>query len=167
MFVRFYKITSTNTEKIYIGSTRMTLENRLLWHELDYKTFLSCGIKKTMSREVLCEGDYSIHLLEVKLCENKLERYAIEKKYIESNPNAINKLKRLGEYLRLGSKEYAKQYYYTQNNARAKEHYKEHKENILTRAKQIFTCEICNGTYDYSHKSTHLKSKKHRNALII
>jgi hypothetical protein len=119
-----------------------------------------------MSREVLCEGNYSIHLLEVKLCENKLERYAIEKKYIESNPTAINKLKRLGEYLRLGSKEYAKQYYYTQNNSRAKEFYKEHKEDILNRAKQIFTCEICNGTYDYSHKSTHLKSKKHRNALI-
>ncbi len=82
MFVKFYKITSLNTEKVYIGSTRMTLENRLLWHELDYKTFLTCGIKKTMSREVLCEGNYSIHLLEVKLCENKLERYAIEKKYI-------------------------------------------------------------------------------------
>jgi hypothetical protein len=119
MFVRFYKITSTNTEKVYIGSTKMSLENRLQWHELDYKTFLSCGIKKTTSREILCEGDYSIHLLEAKLCENKLERYAIEKKYIELNPTAINKLTRLGEFLRLGSTEYAKQYYYTQNNARA------------------------------------------------
>ena len=28
-----------------------------------------------------------------------------------------------------------------------------------------FTCKICNGQYDYSHKSIHLKSKKHRNAL--
>ena len=47
MFVRFYKITSLNTEKVYIGSTRMTLENRLHFHEIDYKTFLENGIKNT------------------------------------------------------------------------------------------------------------------------
>ncbi len=46
------------------------------------------------------------------------------------------------------------------------EHYKEHKEEILTRAKQIFTCEICNGQYDYSHKSTHLKNKKTPQCLV-
>jgi hypothetical protein len=39
-----------------------------------------------MSREVLCEGDYSINLLEVKLCENKLERYAIEKNISKAIP---------------------------------------------------------------------------------
>ena len=166
MFVRFYKITSTNTEKVYIGSTKMTLENRLHFHEIDYKTFLENGIKKITSRHILCQGNYSIHLLEERECKDEKEQNQIEQNYILNEPNSVNRIRRLGIRKIIGhGNEYAKMFYYTQNNNRAKEFYKEHKEEILNRAKQIITCEICGGQYDYSHKTTHLKSKKHRNAL--
>jgi hypothetical protein len=101
----------------------------------------------------------------VKTKKNKT-KFLIEQNYILNEPNSVNRIRRLGIRKIIGhGNEYAKMFYYTQNNARAKEHYKEHKEEILNRAKQIFTCLICNGQYDYSHKTTHLKSKKHQNAL--
>ena len=164
MLTRFYKITSINTEKIYVGSTRLTLGARLVWHEHDYNMYLQTNIRTITSIEILKCGSYSIHLLEEKLCGN-VERDQLESHYIQTTPNIVNKLKRLGEFKRLGSAGYAREYSYEKNNTRMKQHYKENKTNILERSKEKFTCDMCNGTYDYSHKSSHMKSKRHIQSL--
>jgi group I intron endonuclease len=55
-----YKIVSKNTEKIYIGSTSISLEKRLKQHEYMSAT----KQKKTQSFEIIKYGDYEIKLLE-------------------------------------------------------------------------------------------------------
>ena len=165
MLTRFYKIVSDNTEKVYVGSTRLSLQARLVWHEHDYSMYLHTNIRNITSIEILKCGNYSIQLLEEKLCGD-VERDQIESKYIQNTPNIVNKLKRLGEYKRLGATGYAKEYSYEKNNTRMKQHYKENKTNILERSKEKFTCDICGGSYDYSHKSTHMKSKKHLMVIV-
>ena len=166
MLTRFYKISSDNTEKVYVGSTRLTLEARLVWHESDYNTYLHTNIRTITSIEILKCGNYSIHLLEEKICTD-IERDQIESHFIQNTPNVVNKLKRLGEYKRLGATGYAKEYNYEKNNDRMKQFYTEHKESILKKSKEKFTCQLCNGTYDYAHKSSHMKSKKHIRSIII
>ena len=165
MLTRFYKIVSDNTEKVYVGSTRLSLQARLVWHEHDYGMYLHTNIRNITSIEILKLGNYSIQLLEEKLCGD-VERDQIESKYIQNTPNVVNKLKRLGEYKRLGATGYAKEYSYEKNNTRMKQHYKENKTNILERSKEKFTCHQCGGCYDYSHKSSHLKSKKHLMVIV-
>ena len=165
MLTRFYKISSDNTDKVYVGSTRLTLEARLVWHESDYNTYLHTNIRTITSIEILKYGNYAIYLLEEKTCSRQ-ERDQIESHYIQTIPNTVNKLKRLGEYKRLGATGYAKEYNYKKNNERMKQHYVENKESILERAKEVMTCQRCGGSYDYAHKSSHMKSKKHLRAIV-
>lgn len=78
-----YKIVSSNFDKIYIGSTSLSLEERLVWHETDFEEWLTHDFKKQYlsSFEILKYGDYKIELLE--FCPNVIykEMYEREKYY--------------------------------------------------------------------------------------
>jgi hypothetical protein len=73
---KIYKITSKQTDKIYIGSTRLTLERRFTMHKCDYKVYLKLNKGGCSSIELLKYGDCEIGLIEGYPCENKtaLER---------------------------------------------------------------------------------------------
>ena len=73
MIGRIYKITSINTDKIYIGSTTKSLTERLLKHEYNYKAFQNGKYHCVKSYDILEKENYEIQLLEEIEYETKNE----------------------------------------------------------------------------------------------
>lgn len=96
MKVIIYKIFCNKTNKSYIGSTTMSLKKRINKHKSDCKLFLeNKKINKCSSVEIIKENDYDTIILEeieITNLEELSERYKIERKYIESNSNNVNKI---------------------------------------------------------------------------
>jgi hypothetical protein len=61
---RIYKITAPGCAKVYIGSTRLTLAQRLSQHRLDLRCWQRGRRHSTSSYEVLAHPGAEIHLLE-------------------------------------------------------------------------------------------------------
>ena len=80
---KIYKIVSDKTDKIYIGSTVKTIEERLDIHEKDYIDWFNSDFKRhyCTSFEILKYGDYKILLLEEYPCSSQLELYQREGHY--------------------------------------------------------------------------------------
>ena len=134
-----YKITSPSTDKIYIGSTILSIKHRLY-----------CHIKNNncSSMEIIKYGNVEIILLEEMEYENKIELRKKENEYIEINKTlCVNKLSPYAD-------DDAKKNY--QSVYRSKHCAEINKKN---------NCE-CGGKYSRKHKSLHFKTKKHQNYLI-
>ena len=131
---KIYKITSTNTEKIYIGSTCSSLKKRFIQHKSDYKR------RNRLSSQIFIFEDCSITLIENYKCNSKKELLEREGFYQKNNINCINNY-------RSGRTE--KQYYIDKKDT----------DIIKIRAEKI-KC-ICGSTHRYGDKSKHIKTKKH------
>ena len=83
---KIYKITSEQTDKIYIGSTIQTLNRRFSQHNFTKK---KCSIT---SNQIVKYEDAKIELIENYPCNSKKELHARERYYIENTPNTINLL---------------------------------------------------------------------------
>lgn len=96
MKIIIYKLFCNKTNKCYIGSTTTKLNKRINKHKSDYKLFIEGKqINKCSSVEIIRENDYQIIILEeieINTLEELNERYKIERKYIESNLNTVNKI---------------------------------------------------------------------------
>lgn len=180
-----YKIISSNTDKIYIGSTTTKLESRLSEHKYDYKRYLNGTRKTSHSFEILKNGDYQIILIENFSCENKKELEQRERFYIEQNKDiCVNKYiptRTKKEWLEQNKDEmieYRKNYYlnnkdkikewsddyYEKNREKKIEYNKkyasENKDKITARWKQKLKCE-CGDFISYTHLNRHRKTKLH------
>jgi len=85
---KIYKITSSNSELCYIGSTIQNLKSRLSSHVSNYKIYKDNvnNISYTSSYKILeCGGEVDILLLEEVKCENKYELEKRESEYILKN----------------------------------------------------------------------------------
>ena len=78
MIGRIYKITSSNTDKIYIGSTSKKLTERLRSHEIDYKRYQNGKYHYVKSYDILEKENYRIQLLEQIEYETKKELHERE-----------------------------------------------------------------------------------------
>jgi hypothetical protein len=153
--INFYKITSTNTDKIYVGSTEKDINTRLQNHEAQYRYFKDGNCRYITSFEILEYKDYKIELLENKICQNREERDTVECKYIINIPNTINK------YLPGRTRE---QYYQDNKqelNERYRQYYQDNKQEIQRKANEKHNCR-CGGRYTKVNKSQHEKSQKHQ-----
>ena len=96
MKIIIYKIFCNKTNKCYIGSTTMSLNKRINKHRSDCKLFIEGKkINKCSSVEIIKENDYDTIILEeieITNLEELSERYKLERKYIESNLNNVNKI---------------------------------------------------------------------------
>jgi hypothetical protein len=84
---KIYKITSSQTDKIYIGSTINPLHRRLIYHH--------CNIKRgsgVNSKAILKYDDAVIILIEDYPCKSKNELHRRERYHIENSENVINKI---------------------------------------------------------------------------
>ena len=84
--INFYKITSTNTPLVYVGSTGHPIHERLIRHELDYVNYKNGYGNRTTSHEILIHEDYKIELIEASLCLTKNDRNTIEQKHNIEHP---------------------------------------------------------------------------------
>lgn len=87
---KIYKITSANTDKIYIGSTTMTLDMRLRSHSYNCKRWINKTLNRyTRSFDIIKMNNYKIELIEIYKCENKKELELREQYYIKLNKDVV------------------------------------------------------------------------------
>ena len=190
--INFYKITSTNTDKVYIGSTEKDINTRLQIHEAHYRLFRDGKYNYVTSFEILEYKDYKIELLENKICESKEERDTVECKYIINTPNTVNRNLpgRTPEQYYNDNKEqideYQRQYrqdnkeeinerhrqYRQENKDYFQQYYQDNKEQLDEYYRQRYQNNkqelnqkhncFCGGRYTKANKSQHNKTQKHQ-----
>ena len=156
--INFYKITSANTNKLYVGSTKKDINERLQNHEAHCRLFRDGKYNYVTSFEILECKDYKIELLENKICQNKEERDTVECKYIVNTPNTVNKC--LPGRTREQIDEYQRQYY-NDNKEQIDEYQRQYRQNNKQELNQKHNC-FCVGKYTKQNKSIHEKTQKHQ-----
>lgn len=159
---KIYKLVSDNTNKIYIGSTTMTLNDRLQRHKSNFKNNESSNSAKKLMRY----DDVKIILLLDYPCNNKVELLLKEQEYMDLNKNICVNFRRA----KVDKKEYMKQYMKDKNNIKnhieaVKRYVNKNKEYIYGRAKEKILCLYCDIYHRRGNKASHYKSKKHLNSV--
>jgi hypothetical protein len=125
---KIYKLVNSNSDKIYIGSTYKTLNERLSAHK-------SPSNKATSRKIFEIEGDVTIELIENYPCNCKKDLWKREKELIELNINiCINKC-----IPTRTKKDSDRAYYLNHKEERAiyrKKYYNEHKEEMINQHKE-------------------------------
>ena len=182
-----YKLTSP-AGKIYIGSTRHSIEKRFLKHQYNYRQYLLGKYQPVSSIELFKESDdIKIEQLDMLLECSKEDLFILERKYIELH-ECVNKYmpyrteeellqyqKDYGTHYRSThkdeQKEYNKQYKIINADIlkeKDKAYYEEHKPEILAHQKQYYEenkTEILakqKKYYDEHQKEIYLKSKEYK-----
>jgi len=156
---KIYKLTSSQTDKVYIGSTIKSLNDRFSNHKYNYKRWLKSQMDKITSYDLLQYEDVKIELIKEFPCETRTELEKEEGKIILYN-NCVNRCvagRTKKEYVEANKekiKEYYKEYveankekikerqkeYVEANKEKIKEYYKEYveanKEKINERRKE-------------------------------
>lgn len=148
-FGKIYKITSKQTDVIYIGSTVKSLSERMGSHKSNYTRYKQGLHNYVSSYQILEYDDAIIELIENYPCESKQELLAREGYYIKNNPKCINKHIACG----LSKSDYDKRRWAT--NQSDVKNYKSIKHGCL----------ICGGNYTNRGRADHIQSKKHLEAF--
>ncbi len=176
---KIYKVVDLDSNTCYIGSTCRTLEQRLISHVSQYKSYsLGKSTKYVSSFKILELDDFDIVLIENYPCNTKDELLARERHYTQLLP-CVNKMRNQGIHNELGLSEYMKLYrlqnkdqlrvkkaqYVELNKDKVKasknHYYETHKEQILQQAaEQHYACQ-CGSSIRKSDKARHFKSIKH------
>ena len=180
---KIYKLTSSQTDKVYIGSTIKSLNDRFSDHKYHYKRWLKSQMNKITSYDLLQYTDVKIELIKEFPCDTRTELEKEEgkiildnncvnrcvagrtkKEYVEANKEKVKE--RQKEYVEANKEkinEYYKEYVEANKekiNERRKEYVEANKEKINERSKKKYDCE-CGGKYIYANKSQHFKTKQH------
>jgi len=89
---KIYKITDNTNGNVYYGSTKVGLNKRLSDHKYDYKRREKEKNCRTSSL-IICNGDYTMELVENYPCKSRTELEEREAYYI-NNFECINKAKK-------------------------------------------------------------------------
>jgi len=112
MLCKIYKITSNNTNKIYIGSTTKSLQERLKGHIRDYKQYFKfwnqmdnngnphcCSSRKISSRKILMLRDFNIEMIDEFTYQTKEDIHLREQFYINLYSDiCVNEGKAFSDY---------------------------------------------------------------------
>ena len=144
---RVYKLISSHTDEIYIGSTEASLSNRLNRHKCDYKNYINGKKNYISSYEILKYADVKIELIHEGEFSTKREFRRLEGSFIRQVDNCVNKRveARTGkEYYENNKEAIQKQCKeYDENNKEAiqkqrKENYKNNKDQIIQKSKEYY-----------------------------
>jgi hypothetical protein len=138
-----YCIKSPNTDKVYVGSTTLTLSKRFIGHKADYKRFLDNKTRFMSSYDILAFDDAYIEEIEKFESITKEELLKKEGEYIQSM-ECVNRIIPRGftndsEERKEIRKEYSKKYYLKNRdiiNENAKEYQIINHDIILERRRQ-------------------------------
>ena len=190
---RIYKLTPSETNNIYVGSTTLKLGYRMREHKHNYGRHLNAKFPYTTAFEILKYTDAKIELLFEGQCNSKSDLFKLEGEYIQATENCINK-QLAGVNYKENSKAYNKEYYKNNQDIikqRSKEYYENNKEAISQKIKEKiianpeenknrckvyyeknkdkltakFTCEVCGSVFAYRQTSDHIKTQKHKTAM--
>lgn len=89
---KVYSIRSHNCPEYYVGSTCLSLADRLRKHVIQYNYYLKTTLNPVASYDIIGKGNYYIELLEEYSCNTKAELERREGHYIrEAKELAVNK----------------------------------------------------------------------------
>ena len=179
---KIYKICSSQTEEIYVGSTTQKLYDRMSSHKRSYKCFINGKAPYSTALEILKYDDCFVVLIENCDVKDKENLHKRECYYITTLENTVNKYhpgKRSKEHLlEMG------RYYRSQNLEKARESdrkkYERDREKILLQRKEFWEknrerimetkrekihCE-CGSSVNRSAFARHRRSEKHQKYII-
>jgi hypothetical protein len=169
MIGRVYKITSEKAGLVYIGSTIQTLGDRFSKHKCDLKRHLEGRHRyKDSSFQVLECDDAKMELIEELEVADKKELFKREG-YYQRTMECVNKFiadrsrKEWFDEHKEHLKEHQKKYHAEHKehlNAISRKYRDEHKEHLNAK----HNCD-CGGRYATTHRSGHLKTKKHQDYI--
>ena len=150
---KIYKITSPNTDMVYIGSTTATLNRRLRNHFYDWER----KRKYCSSIYIIEKGNVTIELLEEVQVDSKKDLRKLEQEWINKIPNAVNNRKAYihEEQLKESTSEYNRKYR-EKNKEIIKKKHSEKKEY----------CKECNCWIIGSQMRRHERTLKHNKILF-
>jgi hypothetical protein len=160
MSSRIYKLTSQQTPKIYIGSTKLSLNTRFILHKTKFKN----QVKYITANELLQYPDCKIELIEE--CElNTDELKKKEGEYIKHFDTCNKNI--AGRNLKQYYKDNLAKYKETNKKFRTEnpEYYNKYYHLNKDRYNLKIVC-VCGGKYCAFTKSNHLKTKRHINHNI-
>ena len=170
IFGKVYKLTSNETDDVYIGSTTIPLYKR--FHNHKY------GVKRNpnlRSHALFKHEDVKISCIYEGFFDNRKQLYDMERHYIQSEPNSLNKMipsrTRKQYYADNRESDLAKRKEYSLNNlaeVRTKDntYYELNKDIISARRKLLrkssdtIHCDVCGGCFKPDNKLHHIKTKK-------
>ncbi len=88
---RIYKITSSETDYVYVGSTTQQLNKRFASHKSNYKNYYLNKYRYVTSFEVCKYTNAKIELIHEGLFDSKKDMDKLEGDIIRTTPNAVNK----------------------------------------------------------------------------
>jgi len=138
---KIYKLTSPHTDKVYIGSTKQSLNERLCKHVSQYKAFQQGQQSYISSIKLIELGDYNIELIENFPCDGKDELLSREGYHMRQyGERCVNRCQagRTKEMYREENKPKIQEYMkvYQQVN---KDKLQEYKKNYFQKNKDIIT----------------------------
>ena len=181
MIGRIYKITSINTDKIYIGSTSKKLTERLRSHENDYKAFQNGKYHYVKSYDILEKENYKIELLEEIEYDTRTELFQREGYYIrkyrdicvnkyiagrtdkQHRQDNAHKIREVSMQYRKDNANKIKQYYkdnVEKINEVNRQYYKDNMVKVKEQQSEKTDC-LRGGKYTRSNKTQHEKTKIH------
>jgi len=176
---KIYIISSGQTNKVYIGSTKQSLEQRFCVHKSHAKAKNKCKSRVLINNF----SDCKIELIEYTTNDLRLQR---ERFWIEYyGDRAVNRQipgrtkkeyyqqheEQIKEYLKEYKQQHAeeikdyKKEYYQQHAEEIKDYYQQHAAQIKERMKEYGNVRIncdCGTSYTRGNKIRHLRSKKHK-----
>lgn len=169
---RIYKIVSTQSDHVYVGSTFNTIRDRFSKHKKDYRQWLKdmskakCSIYPFFKEfgvdnfKMILIKEYEVvdrtHLeayealwMSKLACVNKITPFQIrklsQKEYRDNNKDAINTRDRQ---------------YYANNKEKFRQYNIDNRERIRAQKNTKHDCQ-CGGRYANASKAAHFKTKKH------
>ena len=166
---KIYKITSNQTNQVYIGSTCDALCQRIANHRAKYRLYLAGDGHRVTSYAVIQYEDAVITLVENHPCENKEQLLRRERHHIENTLNCVNRYhpgRTAAEYRRDNKEIIA---------VKMKAYHDDHREELLQKMKarhnatrevreQKVTC-VCGKRVSMASLKRHERTGKHQQYL--
>jgi len=163
---KIYVIKSKQTDKVFIGSTCLKLDSRLLCHRQYKRRNDRTGEHNVAANILIDYDDHYIELLEKYKCNNKEELRKREGEYIKQHMDICVNKKIAGQT----SKEYYdvnrntiltnSKNYRNEHKERTQKYYEENKNKLVTYKATKIKC-VCGQNTTQGHKARHEKSKIH------
>ena len=170
---KIYKIVSSQTDKVYVGSTtKLQLSQRLAEHNYNYKKYTGGKTYFWTSFEIVMFEDAEIILVAAFPCSSKDELHARERYWIENIGNTVNKMRKLN-ITKEEKREYFKKYHQQhkqEEHEKRKQRYQNNREvylRVLAHRKNRpkIVCE-CGASVKREGISAHKRTQKHINKMM-
>ena len=140
-----YKIVSSESPSIYIGSTKLDVNKRFSVHKMQYKNYLKQNQAYISSFDILKYPDSKIEIIEELICDSPTILREREKYHRELNKNnTVNKNSPMQT---------------AQEKKQQMKHHNDLRKNL------DYICIQCSSLIRLKSKYAHDKSKKHMNIL--